>query len=104
MVKELLIKQSDTPIGSEQLCFELTASQVSLRLLQNQYTSQFKYYSEDSNFDYASMMSVVTSVASASMERQTLETFNRCINHKVVLPKQNDESSTNDQWIWLADV
>ena len=26
------------------------------------------------------------------------------INCKVALPKLNDESSTNDQWIWLANV
>ena len=31
-------------------------------------------------------------------------TFDRHINCKVALPKLNDESSTNDQWIWLADV
>ena len=67
-------------------------------------TSQSGYYSEDSDFDSISMTSVTTSGASTPMERQTKGTFDRCINHKVALPKLNDESSTNDQWIWFADV
>ena len=50
------------------------------------------------------MTSVMTSGASTSRERQTQETFDRCINCKVALPKLNDDSSMNDQWIWLADV
>ena len=66
-------------------------------------TSQSGYHSEDSDFDSISMTSATTSDASTPMERQTRETFVTRINHKVTLPKLNDESSTNDQWIWLAD-
>ena len=47
------------------------------------------------------MTFVTTSGASTPMERQTKGTFDRCINHKVTLPKLNDESSMNDQWIWV---
>ena len=67
-------------------------------------TTQSGYYSEDSDFDSISMMSVATSGASTPIERQTKGTFDRRINCKVMLPKLNDESSMNDQWIWLADV
>ena len=67
-------------------------------------TSQSRYYSEDSNLYSVFMTSVTTSGASTSRERQTGGTFDSCINCKVVLPKLNDESSTNDQWICLADV
>ena len=66
--------------------------------------SQSGYYLEDSDFDSILMTSVTTSGASTPMERLTRGTFDRHINHKVALPKLNDESSTNDQWIWLADV
>ena len=66
-------------------------------------TSQSGYYSEDSDLDSVSMTSVTASGASTPMERQTRGTFDRHINCKVTLPKLNDESSTNDQWIWLAD-
>ena len=76
----------------------------SIGLPQDRDTSQSGYYSEDSDFNSISMMSVATSGASTPMERQTKETFDRHINRKVVLPKLNDESSTNDQWIWLANV
>ena len=62
------------------------------------------YYSEDSDFNLVSMMSVTTSEASATRERQTEGTFDRHINQKITLPKLNDDSSSNDQWIWLADV
>ena len=31
-------------------------------------------------------------------------TFDRHINHKVALPKLNNDSSMNDQWTWLANV
>ena len=31
-------------------------------------------------------------------------TFDRCLNWKITLSKLNDDSSTNDQWIWLPDV
>ena len=50
------------------------------------------------------MMSVATFEASATRERQTEGTFNKCVNRKITLPKFNDDSSTNDQWIWQADV
>ena len=50
------------------------------------------------------MMSVATSEASVTRERQTEGTFDKHINRKITLPKLNDDSSTNDQWIWLADV
>ena len=50
------------------------------------------------------MMSVATSKASVTRERQTEGTFNRHINQKITLPKLNDDSSTNDQCIWLVDV
>ena len=50
------------------------------------------------------MTSITTSKASATRERQTEGTFDRCINQKITLPKLNDDLSTNDQWIWLADV
>ena len=76
----------------------------SMGLPQDRDTSQSGYYSEDSDFDYISMTSVATSGASTPMERWTKGTFDRCINHKVTLPKLNDESSMNDQWIWLANV
>ena len=76
----------------------------SMGLPQDRDTSQSGYYSEDNNFNSVSMMSATTSGASTPMERQTWGTFDRCINHKVVLPKLNDESSMNDQWIWLANV
>ena len=66
--------------------------------------SQSGYYSKDSDFDSVSVMSATASGASTSMERQTRGTFDRCINHKVALPELNDEASTNDQWIWLANV
>ena len=43
-------------------------------------TGQPGYFSEDSNFDSVSMMSITTSEASATRERQTKGTFDRCIN------------------------
>ena len=67
-------------------------------------SGQSGYYSEDSDFDLVSMKSVTTSEASATRERQTKETFDRHTNQMITLPKLNDDSSTNDQWIWLADV
>ena len=76
----------------------------SMGLPQDRDTSQSGYYSEDSNFDSVSMTSATTSGASTPMEKQTRGTFDRCINRKVVLPKLNDDSSINDQWIWLANV
>ena len=65
---------------------------------------QSGYYSDDSDFDSVSMTSIATSEASATRDRQTEGTFDRHINRKITLLKLNDDSSTNDQWIWLADV
>ena len=62
------------------------------------------YYSEDSDLDSASMTSGVTLSASIDEGCQSGVTYDQRINWKVSLPKLNDESSTNDQWIWLADV
>ena len=62
------------------------------------------YYSEDSDLDSASMTSRATSNVSIDEEHWTGRTYDQRINRKVALPKLNDESSTNDQWIWLADV
>ena len=75
-----------------------------MRLPWDRDTSQSGYYSEDSDFDSISMTSATSSGASTPMERQTRGTFDRHINHKVVLPKLNGDSGINDQWIWLADV
>ena len=65
-----------------------------MRLPWDRDTSQSGYYSEDSEIDSALMASMATSSASTHEEWQTGGTFN----------KLNDESSTNNQWIWLADV
>ena len=51
-----------------------------------------------------SPVTVVTANTSAHEEQQTGGTFDQHINRKVTLPKLNNESSTNDQRIWLADV
>ena len=66
-------------------------------LLQGRDTSQPGYYLEDNDFDSVLMTSVAASGVSTPMERQTRGTFDRHINHKVALPKLNDESSMNDQ-------
>ena len=50
------------------------------------------------------MASVTTSSTSTHEGWLTGGTFDRRINRKVALPKLNDNSSTNDQWIWLADI
>ena len=50
------------------------------------------------------MTSRATSNTSNGEECRTGGTYDQCINRKVALPKLNDESSTNDQWIWLADI
>ena len=76
----------------------------SMGLPWDRHTSQSGYYSEDSDFNSISVTSATTSGTSTPMERQTWGTFDRHINRKVLLPKLNDESSMNDQWIWLADV
>ena len=47
------------------------------------------------------------SEASTTREGQNREpegTFNHCLNQKIMLSKLNDDSSTNDLWIWLADA
>ena len=63
---------------------------------------QSGYYSEDSEFNSVS----VTSVTSTTREGQNREqegTFDCCLNQKITLSKLNDDSSTNNLWIWLAD-
>ena len=53
------------------------------------------------------MTSVTTSEASTTGEGQNREqegTFDCCLNQKITLLKLNDNSSTNDLWIWLADA
>ena len=76
----------------------------SMRLPWDRDTSQSGIYSEDSDIDSASMVSVATSSTSTCGEQWTRETFDRHINWKVALHKLNNDSSTNDQWIWLADI
>ena len=71
-----------------------------MRSLQDRDTSQSGYYSEDSDLDSASVTSIVTSNTSPHEEWQTGGTFDWCINWKVTFSKLNDESSTNDQWVW----
>ena len=66
--------------------------------------SQSGYYTEDSDIDSALMTSVATLSASTGGVQLTGETFNRRINQKVALLKLNNDSSTNNQWSWLADV
>ena len=75
-----------------------------MRSLQDRDASQSSYYSKDSDLDSAPMTSVATSNTSALEEQETRGTFYRSIKRKVILPKLNDKSSTNDQWIWLADI
>ena len=60
---------------------------------------QFGYFSEDSEFNSVSMTSVTTSESSTAREGQ-----NREQEGKITLLKLNDDSSTNDLWIWLADA
>ena len=53
------------------------------------------------------MTSVTTSKASTAREGQNREqegTFDCHLNQKITLLKLNDDSSTNDLWIWLADA
>ena len=70
----------------------------------NRGISPSSYYSKDSDLDSASMTLRATSNVSISKDRWTGGTYGQRINRKVTLPKLNDESSTNDQWIWLANV
>ena len=70
-------------------------------------TDQSRYYSEDSELDSASVTSVSVSKASTAREQQDKEkdgTFDHCLNQKITLSKLNDDSSTNDLWIWLANA
>ena len=53
------------------------------------------------------MTSETTSKASTAREGQSIEqegTFDHRLNQKITLSKLNDDSSTNDLWIWLADA
>ena len=64
-------------------------------------------YSEDSELDSASVTMVSASEASPIREGQNREqegTFEYRLNQKIMLSKLNDDSSTNDLWIWLADA
>ena len=57
--------------------------------------------------DSASVTSVSVSEASTARKEQNREqdgTFNCHLNQKIMLLKLNDDSSTNDLWIWLADA
>ena len=74
---------------------------------QRQDVDQSGYYSEDSEFNSVSMTLVTTSEAGTARKGQNREqegTFNHCLNQKIMLLKLNDDSSTNDLWIWLADA
>ena len=65
------------------------------------------YYSEDIELDSASVTSVSVSEASTAREghnREQERTFDCCLNRNITLSKLNDDSSTNDLWIWLADA
>ena len=53
------------------------------------------------------MTSASTSKASNAREgwnREQEGTFNHCLNQKITPSKLDDDSSTNDLWIWLADA
>ena len=66
---------------------------------------QSGYYSEDSELESASITSVSVSEASTTREGQNREPEGTCdhhLNQKITLSKLNDDSSTNDLWIWLA--
>ena len=59
------------------------------------------------SFDSASVTSVSVSKASTTREEQNWEqdgTFDLHLNQKIMLSKLNDDCSTNDLWIWLADA
>ena len=68
---------------------------------------QSGYYSEDSKFDSVSVTLVSTSEVRTAREGQNKEqegTFDHHLNQKITSSKLNDDSSTNDLWIWLADA
>ena len=70
-------------------------------------TGQSGYYSEDSEFNSVSVTLVSTSKVSTPGEgrnRVQEGTFDHCLNQKITLLKLNENSSTNDLWIWLADA
>ena len=74
---------------------------------QRQDADQSRYYSEDSELDSTSVTSVSASEASTIREGQNLEpegTFDCHLNQKITFSTLNDDSSTNDLWIWLADA
>ena len=75
--------------------------------LQRQEADQLGYYSEGSDLDSAFITLVSASESSTTREGQNREqegTFDHCLNQKITLSKLNDDSSTNDLWIWLADA
>ena len=68
---------------------------------------QSGYYSEDSDLDSVSVTLATTSKASTTREgwnREQEGTFVRHLNQEITLSKLNDNSSTSDLWIWLADA
>ena len=76
-------------------------------VLRRQDADQSGYYSEDSELDSASITLVSVSEAGTAREEQNREqegTFDRNLNQKIMHSKLNDDSSTNDLWIWLADA
>ena len=63
--------------------------------------------SQDITQRTVSWTSVSASKASTIREGQNRElevTFDHHLNQKITLSKLNDDSSTNDLWIWLADA
>ena len=52
----------------------------------------------------ASMTTSEATTEGVQQEESWEGTFDRCLNRKITLSKLNDDSSTNDQWIWLTDV
>ena len=67
-----------------------------------QETGRSGYYSGDSDFD--SMTASEATTKGEQQEGSQEGTFDQRLNQKITLSKLNDDSSTNDQWIWLADV
>ena len=73
------------------------------RMSHGQDPDQSGYYSEDSDLDSASITLVSVSEASTAREGQNREpegTFDCCLNQKITLLKLNDDSSTNNLWIF----
>ena len=86
------------------------SQQLPQRQVQNsgwrQDAGQSRYYSEESEFNSLSVTSV-TSKASTAREGQNRAqegTIDHHLNQKITFLKLNDDSSTNDLWIWLADA